>query len=301
MSTILITGASGFLGKRLAQRLAKTGSNLYLTARYERSDQYIYKMDLTNQQEVFDTIKRVKPWLVYHIGAAVNLSRDQQTANGCLDVNICGTFNLLSALRLQVPKLLIFASTEEVYGNNPVPFQENQPPRPPSMYAVTKVSGEDMCSLFALETNCPVRIVRLATLYGPGNPLKRYIPQSIIKALLNEVIPVNSGSKRRDYLYIDDAVDILYKLQSYNLARKHILVNAGGGISYTLLDLLNKIVKIAGSKSKLDIRAFPDRANEAEEWLMDNTYARELLGWSPRVCVDDGLRHTVDFFKTSVL
>ncbi len=287
--TILITGASGFLGKRLANKLSGTNDyNLSLASS---------EFDLLDLKLIKERVGKIRPDVVVHLASLVDLSRDYNVAQRCIDLNVRGTLNLLESLKGIPLKKLIFTSTEEIYGANQIPFDEAQAPQPPSPYSATKIAGEYLCSQYAHMFAFPLLIFRLATFYGPGNKQERLIPQIIYRAIKSENIELNSGNKKRDYIYVDDVTDALAKGISFEPENKTDVFNIGGGQAYSLRNLVDEIVKITNSKSKIIYGAFPDRIMEADEWLMDIKKAQKTLHWFPQTSLNEGIRKTIEYYK----
>lgn len=297
---VLITGAAGFLGKRLAKRLNNEDYHPCLTSLESNKDLSIEKLNLLNYSDIEKVIKKTKPAIVYHLGALVNLSRDYEVAQQCIGVNIKGTLNLLESLRIFPPKKFIFTSTEEIYGDNPLPFKENQLPQPPSTYSISKIAAENLCKMYAQALGFSLVIFRIGTIYGSEQPLSRFIAQIIVKALENEDILINSGEKKRDYVYIENVVDALILSQKIKLEHQIETINLGGQRSYQLKRLVEMIIKLTKSKSRVTIGAFPDRVSEADEWLMDITKAKKLLNWKPTTSLESGLKQTINYFKENI-
>lgn len=298
--TIFVTGATGFIGRRLIKRLRGEKNPLYLTALKEDKDLGVEKLNLLDFEALKKAVKRIKPDIVYHLGAFSDLSRDYQTAKDCVKININSTLDLLEALRFSVPKKLIFTSTEEVYGDNHLPFKEDQIPRPPSAYSISKIASENLCRMYANELGFSLVILRIGTCYGPEQPLTKFIAQLIIKALENENLPLNSGLKKRDYAYIDDVVTALISAQEKKLKNQSEVINIGGQASYQLKELAELIIRLTKSKSKILTGAFPDRTGEANEWFMDSGKAKKLLGWQPKTGLKEGLQLAVDFYREAI-
>lgn len=286
---ILVTGGTGFFGKNLIKRLEKDGYSVS-----------IFQLDLTHEREVRNFVRRVKPTTVYHLGAIVDLTRDFKTAKKCIDINIKGTLNLLESLRTNIPSRFIYTSSEEVYGDGPLPYREDQLPNPPSPYAISKIAAEQFARIYSQELRYSLFIFRIGTAYGPGQPFTRLIPQIIVKALKNEDIPLNSGRKKRDYIFIDDAMDALVLANNKDIKGSQVTINLGGGVRYSLKELVSKIIELTQSKSQVIYGAFPDRILEADEWLLDNRKALEILGWKPKTSLDDGLRQMIKYCREAL-
>ena len=283
---ILVTGSTGFFGKHLTKKLEKNG--------YE-----VYKLmgDLTDEHEVKKQVHKFLPTTIYHLGGIVDLSRSFDIAKKCLEINIKGTLYVLEALRQHKPIRFIYTSSEEVYGNGPLPYSEDQIPNPPSPYAISKIAAEQLAKLYGQELGFSIFIFRIGTAYGPEQPDSRLIPQIIIKALKGEDILLNSGTKKRDYIYIGDAIDAITLLLEKNMEEQVVIINAGGGKQYSLKYLVDIVLRLTESKSKVLLGAFPDRLFEADEWLLDNTKAKELLSWEPETSLEQGLKKMIDYYK----
>jgi len=292
---VLITGAGGFLGSHLSRRME--GKNIFLTSLRSNQDKNIHVLDLTDYEQVKEMILKLRPTVVYHLGAVVNLSRDYETARETLDTNIQSTLNILEALRRFPPRKFIFASTEEIYGESEVPYKEMMIPKPPSPYAVSKVACEQLCHMYAKELNFSSVIFRIGTMYGPEQLTERFIPSIISRAIKGEDIRLNSGMKMRDYIFIDDVIDAFLLTRDCSLKEKDIILNLGGGISIRLIDLVHDIVQRVHSTSKIVLGVIPDRLSESDIWLMDNTKVTTILGWRPRITIEEGIQRTCEYYN----
>lgn len=280
---ILITGATGFLGKNLSGRL-------------HEDTIYTKKFDLTKKHEVFSKINEVKPDLVYHLGALVDLTRSFDIARNTIEANIVGTTNLLLALETYPAKKFIFASTEEVYGEGTLPFSEDDSVNPPSPYAATKVACEHLVRMYTGKSFQTCLIFRMGTMYGSNQPGHRFIVQMLEKALKNEDIPLHSGTKKRDYIYVGDVVDALISAKDRDLNGFDIF-NIGSGTMISLKQLAEYIINVSGSSSRLQMGSIPDRIGEADEWLMDISKAKKILGWEPKTDIQTGIKETIVWMK----
>lgn len=274
---ILVTGATGFLGKHLLERL-------------KEDDLCTKRFDFTKKQDVFSYISESKPDVVYHLGALVDLTRSFDIARKTVEANIIGTTNLLMALEKHPVKKFIFASTEEVYGEGKIPFKETDSVHPPSPYAVTKVMCEHLALQYMPKTSV---VVRIGTMYGPHQPSHRFIYQMIEKALKNEDIGLTSGIKMRDYIYVGDVVDALVMAKETKCTSAFEIINIGSGHMTSLKYLAEKIIQVSGSSSRLQAGVIPDRIGEADQWLMDIAKANKLLGWTPKTDIETGLKQTI--------
>ena len=284
---ILITGATGFLGSNLLERL-REDSGLAVFAK---------KFDLTNSQDVISYIKISKPDIVYHLGALVDLTRSFDIARKTAEANIVGTVNLLEACMKHPVKKFIFASTEEVYGEGRLPYKETDGVNPPSPYAVTKLIGEHLVRLYASRISENSLVLRIGTMYGPHQPERRFIYQIIHKALNNEDIPLTAGTNTRDYIYVDDVVEALVSAKETTYSEPFEIINVGSGHMTSLTQLAEVIVEASGSSSRLRTGVIPDRIGEAKEWLSDITKVKKILGWVPKTDIQTGIKKTIVWIK----
>ena len=297
---VLVTGASGFIGFNLVKYLLKDNVRIFAISAEDKKIEGVEsrKIDLADFQKVRAFIDEVKPTIVFHLGALVVLSRDFKIAQDCIDSNIRGTLNLLEAVKDLKLKRFLFLSTEEVYGNNSLPFQEDQLPKPPSPYAVSKVTGENFCLLYYQLYNLPTTIFRINTIYGPYQPNSRFIPTLIRKAIRNEVVDFNSGKNKRDYLFVEDLIRaIMLSVEKRNISGQ--IINIGSGEPISGKDLAMDVLKITKSSSKINFNVFPDREGEAPEWRIDNQKAKKYLGWSPKFSLETGLKKTIEYYRRS--
>jgi len=297
VNNILLTGATSFLGKHLLRQLTRRNQRVFPIAGHKSKVGHIQEIDLLDTTKINMAINQIKPSVVYHLAAFVNLSREFYVSHKCIDANLKGTLNLLESFREAKPKIMVFVSTEEIYGDGQIPYREDQLPRPPSGYAISKIASEWFCQMYAKELGFKLIIPRVATMYGPEDKPSRFIPQAITKALKNEKIPLNLGVKKRDYVFVDDVAKFLVKILDVKTIGTNTIVNIGGGVSYRLLDLVNIILKETQSSSKLSIGKIPERIGEADEWLMDIQKAKDLFGWQPSVSLEEGLRRTIDYYR----
>ncbi|MCX8008478.1 MAG: NAD(P)-dependent oxidoreductase [Patescibacteria group bacterium] len=277
MNRVLLTGSTGFLGKKIFE---------VLTA---------HEYDVISfQDDLKKDISEESVDIVIHAAAFVNLSRDFFVGKECFEVNTIGTMNLLKSFINNSPRFFLYISTEEVYGNGSIPFHEDQCPDPPSPYAISKLAGEHLVSWYGREYSIPIAILRFGTFYGPDQPKHRYFAQVILQALNNQPILCNSGEKKRDYIYIDDAVDLIFKIIQTKATG---IFNGTGGKSYRLIDVITIIKSLTHSQSEIKIGDIPERLTERDEWLSDISKAKRILNWEPKVDLEEGLRRTILWFQ----
>lgn len=290
---LLLTGASSFLGKRLSEALEQE----YIVIRTSRSvnnEKSVLIMDLTEISQIEKIFSRYKPDILVHTGALVNLSRDVEVGTNCLFNNALGTYYLLDIASKYKLKKYVYISTEEVYGNGPIPFVEDQAIYPSSPYAISKAAGEYYSINYSQEYSVPTDILRLGSFYGPGQPPSKYFFQVVKQALQDSDILTNTAKKKRDYLYIDDAIAAI-QAAIRNQHHRWEVFNITGGVSYSLDTVLSFIVKYTNSDSIIRYEVIPERITERDEWLANISKSKSVLNWSPTVSLELGLKRMIEY------
>lgn len=300
MSRILVTGASGFVGKHLIKRLFQN-EEIYGIVKSNKAAlrglrlSKIYQADLSNYASVAKIITDANPDRIFHLAAYPDKGNNTGHIKAAFDSNVFGTLNLLMASRNINYKRFIFAGSYKEYGNKAVPFSEDSSLKPLSGYAASKAAAEQYCNLFQA-LGKPITMLRFATTYGPGQEQATLIASTIKSALLNEKIVITSGNQTRDFLYIDDAVSALIK-SAYSPYAEGEIFNIGSGYEIKVKEIVKEIVKICKSKSKVKAGELPQRQNEVLHMYGNTAKAHKLLKWHPKTKLEDGLKRTVKWYK----
>lgn len=299
---VLVSGISGFIGSHLTRRLVKEGASVFGLVRNKSNLSRI--QDLKNQIKLhcadlrdFGSIQKVvhdiKPEKVFHLAAYVDVSRSFEVVDEMIEVNIKGTLNLLRALDGIDHNCFINTGTCEEYGDNPVPFREDQKPNPVSPYSASKVATTMFCQMLYKTQGLPIVTLRPFLTYGPGQESNMLIPSLIKKVLKGEVFEMTKGEQTREFNYVDDIVDGFVRA-SVTPGAVGEIINIGNGLEYRIRDVVEMILKLMDSPIKPKFGALAYRPGEAWHFCCDNTKAREILGWRPRVNLQDGLKMTID-------
>lgn len=309
---VFITGGTGFLGSYLVKKLVNYGANVTILVRdyIPQSNIYVgeeYKKvnvvhgTLEDYLLIERTLGEYEIDTVFHLAAQAIVGVANRNPLGTFKSNIEGTWNILEAARKSpLIKRVIVASSDKAYGDQEkLPYDENMPLQGKHPYDVSKSCADLIAQTYYETYKLPVCITRCGNLYGGGDlNFNRIIPQSIQSILNNEAPVIRSdGSFIRDYFYIEDAVDAYI-----NLAEKVVELNLGGQafnfsneIQLTVLELVNKILKIMGSSMKPII--LNQGSNEIIHQYLSAKKARTILGWSPNYTIDEGLSKTIEWYK----
>lgn len=309
---VFITGGTGFLGSYLVKKLVNYGANVTILVRDYIPQSNIYRGEEYKKVNVVHgtledyllierTLGEYEIDTVFHLAAQAIVGVANRNPLGTFKSNIEGTWNILEAARKSpLIKRVIVASSDKAYGDQEkLPYDENMPLQGKHPYDVSKSCADLIAQTYYETYKLPVCITRCGNLYGGGDlNFNRIIPQSIQSILNNEAPVIRSdGSFIRDYFYIEDAVDAYI-----NLAEKVVELNLGGQafnfsneIQLTVLELVNKILKIMGSSMKPII--LNQGSNEIIHQYLSAKKARTVLGWSPNYTIDEGLSKTIEWYK----
>jgi len=301
---VLVTGISGFIGSHLAERLLKEGaevhglvrinSNLWRIQNIKKRFNLHY-VDLRDFESVRKAVQSIKPQKVFHLAAYVDVNRSFDVMDEMIEVNIKGTLNLLRALERTDYDCFINTGTCEEYGDNPVPFREDQIPNPVSPYSASKVCTTMFCQMLHKSMGLPIITLRPFLTYGPGQESNMLIPSVIKKAIKRERFEMTEGEQTREFNYVDDIVDGFIKA---SLTKRAIgeIINIGNGKEYKIKDVVLMILDYMGNPIKTLIGALPYREGETMHFYCDNTKAKELLGAYPKITLEEGLKKTIDWY-----
>ena len=286
MSKILVTGGCGFLGGHLVDRLLKRGYEVVVidnlsTGKYINPESTFYKADICDKHTIENIFELEKPDLVFHLAANTNVP--VSVSDPLFDFeSLQGAMNVMS---MGVP--IIFTSSGFIYGNAKRPTKETAPFKPLAPYAITKYTIEQYLQFYGRVYGLPYLILRLATIYGPrqtGGAMPDYI-RKLGAGKQAEIY--GNGKKTRDYLFIDDLIDVLVRIMHIHGFKERIF-NVGTGKETSLNELYFKIGGIIKKKAKPIYK--PERPGELERYCLDSRRLRHLIGWKPRFSLDQGLR-----------
>ena len=300
----LITGASGFIGSVLLRKLITQKQKVHLILRKNsntwRIDDLLNKIsihysDLSDVKVLNEIIKKVKPNIIYHLATNGAYSY-QNDANQIIETNILGTWNLLQACNTVNYDLFVNTGSSSEYGFKQFPMREIDLLEPASYYAVTKSAQTLLCSHIARQEKRPIVSFRPFSVYGPFEEPKRFIP-TLMKALyFNKKMNLVSPETARDQIYVDDVVEAYLKIEEL---KKHPgeYFNIGTGIQSTIKDVVDTAVKVTGKTVKFEWEKMASRSWDSKNWVADISKARQLLKWTPKVNLEQGLKLTWDWFQ----
>ncbi len=304
--SVLVTGATGFIGTHLVARLLREGAQVHALVRPGRYLRVppewapgvsIVEADLSDRDALASLAAGVRPSLVFHLAAHTNVSRDVDQIEAATRANLHGTINLLQALRSFPPECTLVVGSAEEYGDQAVPFHEDMALDPRSPYSASKAAAILWSQMWHRMTGFPIVMVRPFLTYGPGQSTDRLVPQAIVAALEEREFPMTLGEQTREFTFIDDIVDGLFKAVTTPDAVGEI-INLGAGDEIKIVDLVNKIFELVGSSSRPLPGAIAYREAEIWRYVAATEKAKRILNWTATTPLDDGLTTTIAWYRS---
>lgn len=304
---VLITGGAGFIGSHLAEKLCSdndvvvldnldTGSRDNLSAIKE--DVSFVEGDIRDGEAVKDALREAD--LVFHCAAQISVERSVENPAETNQINVEGTLRVLDQCRKEDVERFVFVSSSSVYGSGPeLPKREDMQPNPESPYAESKIKGEQHCRQFNDLHGLPCVILRCFNVYGSrqqaSSPYASVIPR-FISATLRDQKPIvfGDGEQTRDFIFVDDVVDALSRAADVKNARGET-INIASARPISILGLLEVLGEIFNREIEPEFR--DERPGDVRHSVADVSKAKDILGFSPRVELADGLRRTVDHLR----
>lgn len=308
---VLITGGAGFIGSHLAAAWAASGARVRVfddlsTGHRENLEEIGGDVDfihasLTDGEAVKRALEDVE--LVFHEAAIPSVPRSVENPRATHDACVEATFSLLVAAREQGVRRLVYAASSSAYGDQPtLPKSEEMRPEPLSPYAAAKLVGEYYCQVWTRTYNFETVCLRYFNVFGPRqDPGSQYsgVVSRFIAALAKGERPViyGDGEQSRDFTYIANVVEANIRAGETTRGVGQVL-NIANGERITLNQLLSALQKITG-REDLAAEYREARVGDVRHSLADITLARELLGYEPRIRLEEGLHLTIDWWKKS--
>lgn len=293
---VLVTGAGGFVGSHLRETLASLGANV---ATVSRKDDGI---DIA-KREILAPLFGKHPSVIFHLAGEALVERGQEDPYDTFRTNVMGTLNVLELSRVHAIPRIVIASTAHVYGAGVPPFREDSPPRPSRPYETSKTATDLLAQSYADSFRVPVVIPRFVNIYGPGDTNDmRLVPKTLTYILAGKPVPMWGGTAKREYLYIDDAVEayLLLGTMSADKLEKNRIFNFGAGKPIAARNLIKTIGKIAGVEIKI-VKEKVERQGEITDQHVSWEKASRVLGWKPRVALTEGLKRTIAWYREYLL
>src|SRR4051794_691907 len=311
--TVLVTGAAGFIGSHLAEELVRRGAKVRAFVRYTSAGRWGWLDDseLVSEMEVFAgdirdpetlTAPMTGSEVVFHLGALIAIPYSYVTPLAYVRTNVEGTTNVLEAARAAGVTRIVHTSTSEVYGTaRTVPIPESHPLQGQSPYSASKIGADKIAESFHAAYGLPVTVLRPFNTYGPRQSARAVIPTIITQALVGQTVRLGATTPTRDLTLAQDTADGFIAAASSPAAIGRT-INLGVGQEISIGDLAERIQGLMDREVTIEHDPVRDRpaGSEVERLLSDNSLARELLGWTPKHSLDEGLGITIAWLERHI-
>lgn len=312
-TAVLVTGAGGFIGSHLAERLVELGAEVRAMVHYNalgswgwldssplRGRMEVIAGDIADRDSVAGAARGAE--VVFHLAALIGIPYSYRAPESYVRTNITGTLNVLEAARASGSTRVVHTSTSEVYGTAiRVPIDEEHPLQGQSPYSATKIGADKIAESYHLSFGVPVTTVRPFNTFGPRQSARAVIPTIISQVLAGQGVKLGNVDATRDLNFVANTVDGFVRAASVPDAAGQT-VNLGSGREISIRDLARLIGERAGLPVRVEqdaSRVRPERS-EVERLLACNRKAHELLGWEPRVSLEEGLDATIGWMRENL-
>lgn len=313
---VLVTGADGFIGSHLLERLIEIGAEVTALVQYNSFNNWgwIDTFDKSIKDSInviagdvreYDCIKRVVKGneVVFHLAALIAIPYSYSSPMAYVRTNIEGTTNVLEACREYDIKKIVHTSTSETYGTALyVPIDEKHPMQGQSPYSASKIGADKIAESYYKSFNLPVATIRPFNTYGPRQSARAIIPTVISQIIDNKSeMKLGSLTPTRDFNYVLDTVEAFIKVAESDLTLGEV-INAGSNNEISIGELVTKISNIMGKEISIvsDYNRLRPEKSEVNRLWADNSKIKRLTGWKSQYSLDDGLIHTIKWIENNM-
>ncbi len=317
---VLVTGAGGFIGSHLTERLVELGADVSALIRYNsRNDWGMVELFPEETKEKINVMtgdikdSDAMRWaakdidIIFHLASLIPIPYSYIHPRESIETNTIGTLNVLMAAKENNVERMIHTSTSETYGTAQyIPIDEKHLLQGQSPYSASKIGADKIVESFYLSYGLPVATLRPFNVYGPRQSARAVIPTIITQALTKNEVFLGSKHPTRDLTYVSDTVEGFIKIAEADNCVLGEVINIGSNFEISIGDLANKIVSLISKDTNKDIkikfdesRLRPDKS-EVERLWVDNRKAKKFMNWEPKVSLDEGLKRTIEWISKNI-
>lgn len=312
--SVLITGAGGFIGSHLTEKLAEEGNDVKAFVRYNSRNDWgmleqlpeelldsieIINGDLRDPGAINSAVKDVE--IIFHLGSLIAIPYSYVNPREVIETNIFGTLNVMNAAKDNEIEKIVHTSTSEVYGSAKyVPIDENHPLQGQSPYSASKIGADKIAESYFKSFELPVATIRPFNTFGPRQSARAVIPTIISQALNNNKVHLGSLEPTRDYTYVLDTVRAFIKVAESSRAVGEV-INIGSNFEVSIGKLANEIFSLLNKDIEVinDFNRVRPKESEVDRLWCNNTKAWDILGWKPEISLNDGLKSVIEWIKNN--
>ncbi|MEW6513527.1 MAG: GDP-mannose 4,6-dehydratase [Pseudomonadota bacterium] len=312
---VLVTGAGGFIGSHLVERLVRDGAQVRAYLHYNsRNDWGLLELlpkeimanvevvtgDIQDPFAVDAAVKGCR--VVYHLSSLIAIPYSYVAPQHYVNTNVLGAVNVMQACRNHGVERVVHTSTSECYGTAQyVPIDEKHPLQGQSPYSASKIGADMIAESYWRSFSLPVAIIRPFNTFGPRQSARAVIPTIISQALAGQDIRLGSLTPTRDLNFVTDTVDGFVRVANNDAAIGQV-INIGSGREISIGDLAQLILQLTGCPSKIvaDAERVRPGKSEVERLLCNADKARQLIGWQPSHTLEEGLMQTIAWVRENL-
>lgn len=313
---VLVTGAEGFIGSHLTEKLVQMGADVTALVQYNSFNNWgwidSFENSVKNSIKVvtgdireYDGMKRIVKGqdIVFHLAALIAIPYSYNSPMAYVKTNVEGTTNVLEACREYEVEKMIHTSTSETYGTALyVPIDEKHPLQGQSPYSASKIAADKMAESYYRSFNTPVATIRPFNTYGPRQSARAVIPTIISQILAGKTeIKLGSLTPTRDFNYVKDTANAFIKVAESDKTIGET-INAGSNYEISIGDTVKLIIKLMGKNVTIlcdEERLRPEKSEVNRLWA-ENSRIKELTGWKPEYSLEKGLAETIEWIKNNM-
>jgi NAD dependent epimerase/dehydratase len=311
--TVLVTGAGGFIGSHLTERLVELGARTRALVRYNsvgswgwldhspvKDDIEITIGDVRDRDSLRQAIRGAD--MVFHLAALISIPYSYQSPLSYIRTNVEGTANVLQLALEENVGLVVHTSTSEVFGTaRTIPIDENHVLQGQSPYSATKIGADKLAEAYRLSFGLPVATIRPFNAYGPRQSARAIIPTIITQAQTQPFLSLGSLDPTRDFTFVADTVQGYIHIAEHPEAIGEV-INVGSGQEISIGDLANLIMRLVGRDIPIvaDKQRMRPPDSEVERLCADNSKAKRIIDWNPRVTLTQGLISTIEWMDQNL-
>lgn len=313
---ILVTGADGFIGSHLTEKLVTLGAKVTAFSFYNSFNTWgwmdtfpkktlakieVFTGDIRDPNGVMTAAKDCE--IIFHLAALIGIPFSYHSPDSYVDTNVKGTLNVLQAARQLGVKKVVHTSTSEVYGTaQQVPITEDHPINPQSPYAATKSAADSLALSFYRSFDLPVTVLRPFNTFGPRQSARAVIPTVLAQVHAGrKTIQMGNLDVTRDFNYVDNTVDS-FLAAALSAKTNGEVINSGSGVETSLEEMVETVREITGAKFRVqtDKARLRPAKSEVERLVCSAQKLKDLTGWTPSVDFKSGMRKTAQWIEKNM-
>jgi len=312
---VLITGAGGFIGSHLTERLLSLGTDVRAFVRYNSRNDWgqleIFPEEKLSKIDVVagdlrdsDAVKKAVDGIdiIFHLGSLIAIPYSYVHPKEVIETNVMGATNVLIAAKDNDVEKIVHTSTSEVYGTAKyVPIDEKHPLQGQSPYSASKIGADMIAESFYRSYELPVATIRPFNTYGPRQSARAVIPTIITQVQTKNIVKLGDTRPTRDFTFVTDTIEGFIKTAEVQKSVGEV-INIGSNFEISIGDLSEKILTLLKSNAKIEVeeKRIRPKSSEVERLYADISKAKKLLNWEPTVSLDEGLKKTISWISENI-